>query len=422
MEWYRTNGPVPSGIPFAIDAKGVWRDISDVESGLKCGCFCSACKGRLVAKKGIQNTHHFAHHDRKDCRHALESSLYGMLVDILTKPNSGILLPPHIERVLWLRETGIPEGSKPYLEFAQKGWVFEPATVIAQTGFQCMAQSLELCSANVPEFEDSASRVEIHVLSYRKKFDDLRALAPREGWIRLGLNLRFYADLWWATCDLSHGANLIKATKARDRLASWLAAEPSGRGILMHPEEHAKKAQFTAWANQVAAAEIAKVRAEREAQAKLRAEREREERRWVIPQATGITGSHRVWQPSKTNAVPGITDTLAMQMGLQKSPTGQGMAFIGIPGQRVPTHLRSYLSPDGPWHFMPKAAESNHPKHAPLTPPTEDKLLEKAVATCYCGAPIDRVLHGGGMFQGRIVEQCTAYPGRHPLKIVGRAT
>lgn len=36
--------------------------IGEVERGLICDCICVACAGPLVAKKGIKNEHHFAHH------------------------------------------------------------------------------------------------------------------------------------------------------------------------------------------------------------------------------------------------------------------------------------------------------------------------------------------------------------------------
>ena len=41
---------------------GIITSISNVESGLKCGCVCPACDMPLVAKKGEKMMHHFAHH------------------------------------------------------------------------------------------------------------------------------------------------------------------------------------------------------------------------------------------------------------------------------------------------------------------------------------------------------------------------
>jgi len=49
--------------------------ISDVESGLKCGCVCAGCGGGLVAKKGGIKVHHFAHVNT-ECAHAYESMVH----------------------------------------------------------------------------------------------------------------------------------------------------------------------------------------------------------------------------------------------------------------------------------------------------------------------------------------------------------
>jgi hypothetical protein len=422
MEWFSTTGPAPSGIPFAIDSEGSWRDVSDVERGLACGCFCAACKGRLVAKKGVEKIHHFAHHDRRDCRHALETSLYGMLADILVQPNASLLLPPHIERVRWLRESGIPEGSKPFQIFAQRGWVFEPTLVTSRTGFKCTAKTLDECTAANSEFEDETAQLEVHVLSYRKKYEHLLALPPREGWLRLGLNLRAYADLWWATCDLTKGADVAAATKARARLENWLAAQPGGRGILSHPDEPNRRAQFNEWANKVAAEEMAKVQAEREAQRRRWEEHQREEQRWAIPHDPAQPGIKKVWQRLDSQASQQITHWLGRQLGLHKAPDGDGLVYVAIRGQQIPPNLRRYLKPEGPWHPWAHVEQHSEPKPRPVPPPpAPDKLLADSIGTCYCGSPINRMLHGSGIFRGRVVEQCSTNSS-HPMKIVGKGS
>ena len=67
--------------------------ISDVESGLKCGCICPACGERLVAKKGSKMMHHFAHHAGHNCEYGYESSLHLAAKYILSKAKR-ITLPP----------------------------------------------------------------------------------------------------------------------------------------------------------------------------------------------------------------------------------------------------------------------------------------------------------------------------------------
>ena len=59
--------------------------ISEVESGLKCGCVCPACGEQLVAKKGKKMKHHFAHYSGKTCSYGYETSLHLAAKDILSK-------------------------------------------------------------------------------------------------------------------------------------------------------------------------------------------------------------------------------------------------------------------------------------------------------------------------------------------------
>ena len=50
--------------------------ISNVSNGLKCECFCPACNGKLIAKKGKVMMHHFAHYDSEECKYGYETSLH----------------------------------------------------------------------------------------------------------------------------------------------------------------------------------------------------------------------------------------------------------------------------------------------------------------------------------------------------------
>lgn len=58
--------------------------ISEVESGLKCGCVCPACGEPLVAKKGAKNLHHFAH-TNNTCEYGYETSLHLAAKEILSE-------------------------------------------------------------------------------------------------------------------------------------------------------------------------------------------------------------------------------------------------------------------------------------------------------------------------------------------------
>lgn len=72
---------------------GVITSISNVESGLKCGCVCPACGELLVAKKGAKMMHHFAHHAGHNCEYGYESSLHLAAKDILSRAKR-IVTPP----------------------------------------------------------------------------------------------------------------------------------------------------------------------------------------------------------------------------------------------------------------------------------------------------------------------------------------
>lgn len=88
--------------------------ISEVPTGLACGCSCPQCGKRLVAKKGRLVVHHFAHYATQaaQCTWATESALHRLAKDILAG-----------EKAIWLPATplllpGIPrardEGWFPY--------------------------------------------------------------------------------------------------------------------------------------------------------------------------------------------------------------------------------------------------------------------------------------------------------------------
>lgn len=62
-------------LPFALRNHKIV-SIEEVSRGLSCGCTCLSCGARLVAKKGQQHAHHFAHYKGADCAHGLETGLH----------------------------------------------------------------------------------------------------------------------------------------------------------------------------------------------------------------------------------------------------------------------------------------------------------------------------------------------------------
>lgn len=71
---------------------GMLTHISNVESGLKCGCICPGCGEELIAKKGNKMTHHFAHKANSECLSGYQTSLHLLAKDVLLEEKR-ILLP-----------------------------------------------------------------------------------------------------------------------------------------------------------------------------------------------------------------------------------------------------------------------------------------------------------------------------------------
>lgn len=66
--------------------------ISEVESGLKCGCICPACGEILIARKGEKVIHHFAHKSTEECEYGYQTSLHLAAKEIIAK-NKQISVP-----------------------------------------------------------------------------------------------------------------------------------------------------------------------------------------------------------------------------------------------------------------------------------------------------------------------------------------
>lgn len=248
MEWFHDHLGHNLAIPFALDAHGQWKDVSEVERGLRCGCLCPCCKGPLVAKKGEDRVHHFAHHDRRECRHALESSLFGMAIEILSAAGASLALPGHILRHELTREYGLRLSDKQEAAFFRTPWVIEPARLGMPNGFQIHTQALDQSHANQADLSAPDHKLAVHFISHRKSLDEVRCSAHAPGWRVLAINLSYYVGLWWDTCDESKDAKVAKAKAARGQMKKWLGDDVSGRGFIQHPESEEKRSIFRQWA------------------------------------------------------------------------------------------------------------------------------------------------------------------------------
>ena len=107
--------------------------VYDVPSGLACNCVCAACQRPLVARKGSQRTHHFAHRPGDDCERAGETTLHRAAKQLLVEG-----------RQLWLPEfrgsstTWLTESMQRAPMWSQcrdwiTGTIYEAQLVVADT-------------------------------------------------------------------------------------------------------------------------------------------------------------------------------------------------------------------------------------------------------------------------------------------------
>jgi hypothetical protein len=78
-------------LPFGL-RDGTLLHVSDVDSGLACGCTCPCCGAQLVARKGSKVIHHFAHHSVVECEGALQTALHIKAKEILERRRE-VMLP-----------------------------------------------------------------------------------------------------------------------------------------------------------------------------------------------------------------------------------------------------------------------------------------------------------------------------------------
>lgn len=86
-------------LPYGLHVDGRMVSIVEVPSGLECQCRCPACGCRLVAKKGGQIAHHFAHEVDPDCPTAYETMLHKLGKQMILDAG-GLTIPPLVVQYL----------------------------------------------------------------------------------------------------------------------------------------------------------------------------------------------------------------------------------------------------------------------------------------------------------------------------------
>ncbi len=452
MEWWE-NADIREGVPFALDAEGEWRDVDEVPRGKACGCFCADCKGPLVARHGDVRVHHFAHDDRRDCRHALETSLFGMAMSLMAEEDAVVSLPPCGDRYELARRAGVPLFLIPY---RNGDWVV-PAVRLGLAGAELRARTID---ASIPERAEiflPKQKIEIHLLSFRKTFQQLEVIRHDPMFAVLGINLRDYAQMWWQVCDAQKEQRIKAAAEARGLMRRWLSEHLSGRGWFFHPEVEQEKARLQALIEIENARRAKDVRPTHKQEYAIDGELDP---RWVVPasenhpdpQGGGViaTGSGlkprppEFMKPVGRDVLSPINQDRALELGLRWHKSREQWFFVGASGELVPERVRRVLSRETEWepvmagdrsdlcrvrdNVSPLSVVLPAPARPPpakaLTPPAPapaprpDEILKLGVGACtMCGAPLNEVRFANGYYEGRRGIRCSAN-ARHPTRIL----
>lgn len=339
-------------IPFGIDGNGSFRDVDEVPRGFECGCVCPDCKGPLNARQGDIKVHHFAHQDRRDCRSALDASVYGMLMTIVRQPGASLRVPPNGWRRDIVPNPGAIFTASQQAEFFKTPWLIEGKTVALASADLA---DPDINKGNPAEPEIKLPTLHVHILAERRKTrDDVLTHGERSGVAVLLLDLKAYRKLWWEICD-PHKEQTVRAAGVASRaLSAWLTESDEGREWVFHPELALKRRKLHRWiAEKSAVAAANGTQADRRRQGVQRSPMVD-----VAPPAATADGHVMVVPSGDASAVaylrpvkqdPWLTTHMAAEFGLMVTRATNGVVFIGRPGMRVPTIVAELLDTQAEW-------------------------------------------------------------------------
>ena len=187
--------------------------ISDVPSGSQCNCFCPACGGKLIAKKGKIKRHHFAHYDSEECQYGYETSLHLAAKQMILQhkkimiPSVYLKFPKGVKKSILLRQAQlikvdevflerkqenivpdillVAEGKKLYVEiYVTHAIDNEKLSKIEKNGISTIEIDLSKCERNLEKedlekflFEDSEKKNWIYNNYANKWFEKFRSVA-----------------------------------------------------------------------------------------------------------------------------------------------------------------------------------------------------------------------------------------------------
>jgi hypothetical protein len=442
MEWWEYSEFRERGVPFALDAQGNWREVDAVSRGKACGCFCPDCKGPLIARQGDFLVHHFAHDGRRECRHALEASLYGMAINLLTKPGALLMLPSADPLGELEGELAVTPDERALLAVAS----LAPTGLLRIDSAQARTTSLQASAADLPDLVFPRQQIAIHMLSHRKSRAQAAAAPYRPDTHVVGLNLRAYAKLWWRICEEDQATTLRVASEARELLREWLATETAGRGWLHHPALERAVAEIrarieTTRADRHAAIQrelLARQAAERRELEAAEKRRHEAERIWRIPpSAAGAAPDQGMMKAATPEAHSWLTHSLAVDFRVEWHQARRQYFFVGQVGELVTELAREVLDPRAPWEPISPADDAAFADPPPPVFPTEslpfprphheplplvvdrpDEVLRTVEKKCWCGTLLQEVRLGSGVFASKRVLRCATNP-KHPMIMLG---
>lgn len=163
-----------SHIYWGLDvSNGRLKHISEVPSGLKCGCICVACHKTLEARKGEVRRHHFAHASNYECMYASEVAVYKAFADIIEKEGK-IYLPDVTLKFDSYRKDELLQGAR---TFQVSATLFEcqplayPPTLVITAGGSHLRVLIDFNNYYTPEdleeFIQEAKKDKYSILLYR---------------------------------------------------------------------------------------------------------------------------------------------------------------------------------------------------------------------------------------------------------------
>ncbi len=358
-----------------------------------------------------------------------------MAVELLEHPGAVLAFPGYYLRADLAREMGARFSESQRQKFYRSPWVVDPGRIVAPNGFAVKARTLDDSTLETADLVLPEERIRIHFLTYRKPLEKVRAVSQEPGWRVLAINLRYYANLWWQTCDEDKEHRIAEARAAKNLMAAWLREQDTGRGFLYHVEFERRKELL---------ADLIRRQKEKEAEQLAQEAKERNERvaaskaadaYWTIPKNDGAElGTILFFKPAKPAEVANLTRWLATNLGLVRATNLSQWGFAGAAGTMVPESVRRYLDSDAAWtQISAEFIEEPNPSgkgvqvqaaHAKPTPrlvdqlPEPDTVLIPNIARCVrCQSAVDEVIFGSGLFRGRRGRRCSVNSA-HPTTIL----